>query len=166
MHSPIVAEFVVLLERATLVLSIRISGLVLCPPLLHVIHCCPFCPVACCTSVRTECSGRREVGVYRKGTGLPVWRPMVYGMLCSINCDGSRLCFQVSKKTRSWFVVVPYSKVEDLYITHFHSLSANNIYIITCHIRQCKQQKQVFQVKKLVGLPPQLELLACFHYAW
>ena len=26
--------------------------------------------------------------------------------------------------------------------------------------------KQVFRVKKLVGLPPQLELLARFHYAW
>ena len=64
MPSPIVAELVVLFERSTLFLPIWISGPVPCPPLLHVIHCCPFLPVACCTSVRTECSGRREVGVY------------------------------------------------------------------------------------------------------
>ena len=29
-----------------------------------------------------------------------------------------------------------------------------------------QETKQVFRVKKLVGLPPQLELLARFHYAW
>ena len=50
------------------------------------------------------------MGVYRKGTVLPVWRPMVYGTLYCINCDGSKLCFQVGKKIRSWFVLVPYSK--------------------------------------------------------
>ena len=29
-----------------------------------------------------------------------------------------------------------------------------------------REAEQVFRVKKLVGLPPQLELLAHFHYAW
>ena len=76
MPNPIVAELAVLFEGTRLSLPIQISGLVFCPPLLHVIHCCPFLPVACCTSVRTECSGRREVAVYRKGTGLPMYVEM------------------------------------------------------------------------------------------
>ena len=77
--SPIVTELAVLLFTTSL-LPIQILGLVPSPPLLHVIHCCPFLPVACCTSVRTKCLGRRKVGVQRKGVGLSVWRAMVCGV--------------------------------------------------------------------------------------
>ena len=141
MPSLIVAELAVLLERATSLLPIRISGLVLCPPLLHVIHCCPFLPVACCTSVRTECSGRREVGVYRKGTGLPVWRWMVYGTLYCINCDVNSLCFQVGNKPRSWFVLVPYSKEYDLFIPLLRTFT-KIICIIKSNIGQYKNRER------------------------
>ena len=64
------------------------------------------------------------MGVYRKGTGLPVWRWMVYGTLYCINCDDNSLCFQVGNKLRSWFVLVPYIKEYDLFITHFYGLSS------------------------------------------
>ena len=42
-----------------------------------------------------------------------------------LHCDGSRLCFQVGNKLKSWFVLVPYSKEYNLLITHRHKLSVN-----------------------------------------
>ena len=72
MTGSIVAELEVWFERRITTLPILICGLCVSLPLLHVIHCCPFLPVTCCTSVMRELSGRREMGVYRKGAVLPV----------------------------------------------------------------------------------------------
>ena len=51
-----------------------------------------------------------------------------------------------------------------------HELKVEIIWAITVvHVYRVKivlTFKQVFRVKKLVGLLPQLELLARFHYAW
>ena len=39
-------------------------------PLVQLIHCCPFFPVICCTSVMRACLGSREAGVRMKGVEL------------------------------------------------------------------------------------------------
>ena len=51
-------------------------------------------------------------------------------------------------------IVPPKPSSAASYGTNVHSLIGQSSY------------KQVFRVKKLVGLPPQLELLARFNYAW
>ena len=63
-----------------------------------------------------------------------------------LHCDGSRLCFQVDNKLRSWFVLVPYSKEYDLFITHFYGLSAKIICIIKSNIGQYKNRERTRKI--------------------
>ena len=72
MTGPIVPELGLCFDRGMKVLPILICGLGVCLPLLHVIHCCPFLPVTCCTSVMRELSVRMEMGVYKKRAVLPM----------------------------------------------------------------------------------------------